>query len=76
MITAAQQIRPYTAPEYLVQPVGEPSDSDDLQSLNDLEGDYLSLDRRILGWGTHNAIIAIPSTDVTTSPTYYLVTIK
>ena len=59
-VLAAQMIRPWRAPQWLVEPVGDASDQDDLDAIW-LAG-YGVLSRDVRGWGEYNAIIAVAGT--------------
>jgi hypothetical protein len=63
-ITAAQMIRPYVGPQYLVEPVGDVSDADDIAAINDADW-VVILDRHVQGWGEYNAIVRVSANDVT-----------
>lgn len=54
-ITTAQLIRDYTAPSYLVEPIGGPSDQADLDAIND-DG-YEVVETTVAGWGPYDRII-------------------
>jgi len=56
-IMAAQMIRPYERPPWLVEPVGDASDDEDISAI--AESDYEILDIQVLGWGPYNAIIRV-----------------
>lgn len=56
-IRAAQMIRQYREPEWLVQPVGDPADRSELAALN--EAEYAVIDRHIQGWGDYDCIIRV-----------------
>ena len=60
-VTAAQMIRHYHGPQYLVEPVGEASGADDLESINRIGFEVLTTE--VQGWGDHNAIIFVHSFD-------------
>jgi len=62
----AQLIR-YVGPQYLIQPVGDPSDNDDLDTINASEWDGVDA---VLGWEPYNAIIRVWDGTGTTSWTY------
>jgi hypothetical protein len=64
-ITAAQMIRPYVGPQYLVEPVGDESDPDDVAALNNDADWVVVLERNVQGWGEYNAIVRVSANDVT-----------
>ena len=72
-IAAAQMIRPYRAPQWLVEPRPDGiCDADDLEVLNTAGVEVLE-NHDVLGWPPYNAIIAtpmatIPPTTWRTSP--------
>lgn len=66
MITALTLIRPYRAPQWLVEPVDE-CDTDDIAELE--RAGYEIVDRGVAGWGSHNAIVTCLGSD-------YLATIE
>ena len=54
VLRAAQQIRPYQGPQWLVEPIGDPiTDQDELDQFEDWDIRY----ERIIGWGDYDAII-------------------
>jgi hypothetical protein len=57
-VTAAQMIRRYREPQWLVEPIGEPADREDVAAIN--QQGYEVLDRNIRGWGIYNAIVRVP----------------
>jgi len=69
-VLAAQLIGGYVGPEWLIEPVGEPSDADDLDTINASE--ILIMDRNIMGWGEYNAVIRIPGDPIPALGNYYL----
>jgi len=54
-ILAAQLVR-YKPPQYLVEPVGEPSAAEDLAAINAADWDIIEA---TLGWEPYNAIIEV-----------------
>jgi hypothetical protein len=64
-ITAAQLIRPYVGPQYLVEPVGDESDPDDVAALNNDADWVVVLDRHVQGWEPYNAVVRVGVGDVT-----------
>jgi len=56
-ITAAQLIREYHAPAWLVEPVGEPSEPDDIAAIN--AAPWRVLQTGVAGWGEYNTIIRV-----------------
>jgi hypothetical protein len=71
IIVAAQLIGGYVGPEWLVEPVGEPSDDDDLAAINSAAEVYV-MDTDIRGWGEYNAIIRVANESVPALGSYYL----
>ena len=71
IVLAAQRIGGYVGPEWLVEPVGEPSDDDDLAAINSAADVYV-MDTDIRGWGEYNAIIRVANETVPALGTYYL----
>ncbi len=69
-VTAAQLIAGYVGPEWLIEPVADPSDPEDVAAINE-EG-YDVLQRGLLGWGPYNAIIRVDGPDERAVDTYYL----
>ena len=60
VVLAAHMIRPWRAPQWLVEPIGTPSDQDDLDAIW-LAG-YSVLSREVRGWGEYNALIDVNGT--------------
>lgn len=56
-IVAAAQIKRYAAPDWLVEPVGNRVDAEQLRDLR--QHPYRMLDTEIRGWGDYNAIIRV-----------------
>lgn len=58
-VTTAQLIRPYVGPQYLVEPIGDPSDDEDIAAIQDAvdEGAAVVLDDTIMGWPPYTHII-------------------
>lgn len=69
-VTAAQLIGGYVGPEWLVEPIGDPSDQDDLDAINASE--VYVMERNVRGWGEYNSIIRVPNESVPALGTYYL----
>jgi len=69
-ILAAQQIRPYQGPEWLVERIGDALDPEDVTDLS--TSAYQVVDRNVLGWGRYNAIIRVDGPDQRALDTYYL----
>ena len=67
VVTAARMIRPYVAPQWLIEvhPNAEESDADDLDAINVSEIEVLSTNLR--GWGEYTSVIHVLDPD-----TYYL----
>jgi hypothetical protein len=63
-VTAAQMIRPFVGPQWLIEvhPNAEESDADDLAAINAAEIEVLSTELR--GWGEYNAVIRVTDGDV------------
>lgn len=70
IVLAAQLIGGYVGPQWLVEPIGEPSDDDDLAAIN--ASDVYVMDRHISGWGEYNAVIRVAKESVPALGTYYL----
>jgi len=70
IIVAAQLIGGYVGPEWLVEPIGDPSDQDDLDAINASE--VYVMERNVRGWGEYNSIIRVPNESVPALGTYYL----
>lgn len=66
-VTAARMIRPYVAPQWLIEvhPNAEESDADDLAAINASE--WGTLEDNLQGWGEYTSVIHVLDTD-----TYYL----
>ena len=56
-ITKAQFVRPYVGPQWLVEPVGDESDAEDVAAIN--AGQIVTFAGRIAGWGPYTRIIRI-----------------
>ena len=57
-VTAAQMIRRYQGPQWIVEPVGEPSEPDDIANIN-ASHPYV-LQNGVRGWGDYDAIVRVP----------------
>lgn len=66
-VTAARMIRPYVAPQWLIElhPNADESDPDDLAAINASE--WGTLADNLQGWGEYTSVIHVLDTD-----TYYL----
>ena len=69
-VTAAQLIGGYVGPEWLVEPVGEPSDQEDIDAIN--AANTHVMDHTVMGWGDYNAIIRVADTITSALGAYYL----
>ena len=70
-IVALQPIRPYVAPSWLVEPTDPLADeASEIAAVTELG--FRVLDRALLGWGDHNAIIAVDQDEY---PHHYLATL-
>ena len=69
-VTAAQLIRDYVGPEWLVEPVGEPSGQEDIDAING--ANIRVMDRTIMGWGDYNAIVRVVDAATPELDTCYL----
>ena len=70
-VTDAQLIHRYSPPEYLIQPIGDPSDPEDIDAINASQQiDLLDL---TLGWSPYTAVIRV--TDDTGVEYDYLATL-
>lgn len=72
---ALQPITPYVSPQWLVRPL-EPIAPDDLadEIASVVEIGFCVVDRTVIGWGDHNAIIALDD-DAEGPGRYYLATL-
>lgn len=71
MYAALQSIRPYVAPLYLVEPVGEvTTDPAEIRDALDTFAHVVTVDTNIKGWGDFNCIIR--GTDERGEDRYYL----
>lgn len=55
-VVAAQLIRPYVGPQWLIEPVGEPSDAEDLAAIS---RGYSILAGDLAGWGEYTHVIEV-----------------
>ena len=69
-VTDAQLIHRYSSPEYLIQPIGDASDPDDIDAINASQIDVLD---GALGWSPYTAVIRV--TDDTGVEYDYLATL-
>jgi hypothetical protein len=68
-VEAAEMIRPYVGPAWLIEPLGSVCDADDLEAF--AEG-YAVVEHPLLGWGEYTHIIRDMPADPQAAPTYYL----
>lgn len=57
-IKAAEMIKAYHGPEYLVEPVGCVCDADDVEAIN-ADMRVIVIERDVLGWAPYNAIVHV-----------------
>lgn len=69
-ITAAQPIRPYQGPQWLIQPVSHRLDRHDVAALS--KSAYDVLQDHLVGWGPYNVVIRVDGPDERAVDDYYL----
>jgi hypothetical protein len=70
-VEAAEMIRPYVGPQYLVEPLGSVCTVADLEALQ--AAGYSVVEDELAGWGEYTHIIRVDMpADPQASPTYYL----
>ena len=70
-VTAAQPIRPYRAPQLLIEPTGAPADADELEAVNACE---IERHDNLTGWGDYTHVVA--ATDDTGETRWYIATLE
>jgi hypothetical protein len=69
-VLAAEMIRPYVSPQYLVEPLGSVCTVADLEALQ--AAGYSVVENELAGWDEYTHIIRDMPADPQASPTYYL----
>ena len=69
-----QLIQPYEAPQFLVQPLGDPEDAGEWWDVIEESQVLVRLaDDDVLGWAPYAGIVAVDATDPYAPPNFYLV---
>lgn len=72
-LIAAQPIKPYIAPQYLVEPTGRSVDAAELNAIRKAKYTIVERPMTVIGWGDHNAIIRVGDG---IAPRYYLANLQ